>query len=42
MVAEFTRFAQMIASNDRAAADKAFQHSIDVLSVLKAAKESMA
>lgn len=42
MVAEFTRFAQMIASNDRDAADKAFQHSIDVLSVLKAAKGSMA
>lgn len=41
MVAEFTRFAQIIATHDTAAVDKAFTHSADVLDVLAAAKSTM-
>ncbi|KRM55138.1 Gfo/Idh/MocA family protein [Lacticaseibacillus sharpeae] len=41
MVAEFTRFVQMIANHDTGAANEAFTHSTDVLDVLSAARTSI-
>lgn len=41
MVAEFTRFAQMIAKHDTKACDQAFEHSAAVLDVLAQARASL-
>lgn len=39
MVAEFVEFSRMFKENDKKAADKAFEHSLEVLKVLEVAKK---